>query len=103
MVYRLLARHGWRKVAPDTRFEKRIPPLADALPSAYPSQMASELTPEYVAMLRRMSGVEKVRAAFALYWTARQVKSAGLRHQHPDWTEEQVQRRVKEIFLHAVT
>jgi hypothetical protein len=65
--------------------------------------MASELTPEYIATLRRMTGAQKVRAAFGLYWTARKIKAAGLRAQHPDWTEEQIQQRVKEIFMHAVT
>lgn len=65
--------------------------------------MASEITPEYVAALRRLSGTEKLRAAASLYWTARRVKAARLRQQHPEWTEDEVQRRVREIFLHAVT
>ena len=65
--------------------------------------MASELSPEYLAALRRMSGAEKLRAAFDLYTTARKVKAARLRLLHPGWTEKEVQRRVKEIFLHAVT
>ena len=50
-----------------------------------------------------MSGAEKLRAAFDLYATVRKIKAAGVRYLHPDWTEEEVQRRVKEIFLHAVT
>ncbi len=65
--------------------------------------MDSEFTPEYVAALRRMTGEQKLRAAFALYWSARNIKAAALRDQHPDWTDEQIQQRVKEIFLHAVT
>ena len=65
--------------------------------------MASELTPEYVATLQRMTGEQKLKTAFRLYWTAREIKAAGLRQQHPDWTEEQVQQKVKEIFLHATT
>jgi hypothetical protein len=65
--------------------------------------MASDLSPEYVAALRRMSGAEKVRAAFELYATARKIKAARLRQLHPGWSEEEVQRQVKEIFLHAVT
>lgn len=65
--------------------------------------MASELTPEYLDALRRLGGAEKLRAAAALYWTARRVKAARLRQQHPEWTEGEVQQRVKEIFLHAVT
>ncbi|OYW75053.1 MAG: hypothetical protein B7Z37_15030 [Verrucomicrobia bacterium 12-59-8] len=65
--------------------------------------MASILTPEYIATLRRMTGAQKLRTAFQLYWSARRLKAARLRQQHPDWSEEQVQQRVKEIFMYAVT
>ena len=65
--------------------------------------MESDFTPEYVAVLRRMSGQQKLRAAAALYWGARKLKAARLRQLHPDWTDEQIQQRVKEIFMHAVT
>lgn len=65
--------------------------------------MDAELTPEYVIALRRMTGPARLRAAFGLYRSAKKVKSAGLRRQHPEWTEEQVEQRVKAIFLHAVT
>lgn len=64
--------------------------------------MAAELTPEYIATLRRMTGAQKLRTAFQLYWGARKVKAARLRQQHPDWNEEQVQQRVKEIFMHGL-
>jgi hypothetical protein len=50
-----------------------------------------------------MSGEQKLRSAFALYWSARNLKAAALRTQHPEWSEEDVQKRVREIFLHAVT
>ena len=65
--------------------------------------MGSELTPEYIATLRRLTGRQKLRTAFAMYWSARALKAAGLRSQFPEWSEEQVQRKVKEIFLHANT
>jgi Ca2+-binding EF-hand superfamily protein len=65
--------------------------------------MAEELTPEYVATLRRMTRAQKLRTAFGLYGSARKVKAARLRQMHPDWTEEQVQEEVKRIFMHAVT
>lgn len=64
--------------------------------------MAAELTPEYIATLRRLTGAQKLRTAFQLYWGARKVKAAHLRQQHPDWNEEQVQQRVKEIFMHGL-
>jgi Rv0078B-related antitoxin len=64
--------------------------------------MNPELTPEYVATLRRMTGEQKLKAAFAMYWSARRLKAAALKQQHPDWTEQQVEGRVSEIFLHGV-
>lgn len=64
--------------------------------------MAAELTPEYIATLRRMTGAQKLRTAFQLYWGARKVKAARMRQQHPEWSEEQVQQRVKEIFMHGL-
>ena len=47
--------------------------------------------------------VSELRTSFQMYWGARKIKAARLRQQHPDWTEEQVQQRVKEIVMHAVT
>jgi hypothetical protein len=65
--------------------------------------MASDLTPEYVATLQRLSGEQKLRTATAMYWSARKLKAARVRELHPDWTEEQVQEEVKRIFMHATT
>lgn len=64
--------------------------------------MAANLTPEYIATLRRMTGAQKLRTAFQLYWGARKIKAARLRQQHPEWSEDQVQQRVKEIFMHGL-
>jgi hypothetical protein len=38
-----------------------------------------------------------------LYWSARKMKAAGLRAQHPDWPEERVCAEVRQIFLDART
>lgn len=53
--------------------------------------------------LHRLTGEQKLHAAFDLYWMAREIKAARLRQTCPDWSEERVQERVKEIFRHAVT
>ncbi len=63
--------------------------------------MASTLTPEYLAALRRTTGTQRLRTAFGLYGSARKLKAARLRELHPEWSEAQVQQRAKEIFLHA--
>jgi len=52
-------------------------------------------------ILQAMSPAQKLRAAERLYYSARQLKAAALRQEHPDWTEEAVQRAVREIFLHG--
>ena len=57
--------------------------------------------PEQIKILRAMSGVERLQQAENLYWTARRLKLAGLRHQHPDWTEQRLEEEVRRIFLHA--
>ena len=57
--------------------------------------------PEQKKAFSRMTPAQKLRLGMKIYWDARALKAAAMRHFHPDWTEEQVQRRVKEIFLYA--
>jgi hypothetical protein len=57
--------------------------------------------PVYWQILRAMTPAQKLRAAQRLWESARQLKAAGLRMQHPDWTEEQIERAVREAFLYA--
>jgi hypothetical protein len=59
--------------------------------------------PEQIAALRAMSGGQRLRMSERLYWSARKMKAAGVRSQHPDYTEEQVEEEVRRIFLHART
>ncbi|HEY7611133.1 MAG TPA: hypothetical protein VIF14_18040 [Alphaproteobacteria bacterium] len=61
------------------------------------------MSPEEIRILRAMTPEQKLKAAERLYWTARSLKAAWLRQQHPDWSEAEVQRKVREIFLNART
>jgi hypothetical protein len=54
-----------------------------------------------IEVLRAMSGQERLKVAVRLYWSARKMKAAGLRAQHPDWPELQVEAEVRRIFAHA--
>jgi Rv0078B-related antitoxin len=56
---------------------------------------------ELQQILQAMSPAQKLRAAERLYWSARQLKAAALRAEHPDWTEEAIQQAVRQIFLLA--
>ena len=48
--------------------------------------------PEQIKALRAMTGEERLEAAERLYWSARKMKAAGLRCQHPDWPEHEYRR-----------
>ena len=64
--------------------------------------LADEQTsPEQFAILRAMPGEQRLRLAEMLYWSARKLKAAGVRSEHPDWPEVQVNTEVNRIFLNA--
>jgi hypothetical protein len=50
---------------------------------------------------RMMSPAQKLRAAERLYYSARQLKEAALRAQHPDWTDQAIRQAVRQIFLYV--
>jgi len=52
-------------------------------------------------IVQAMSPAEKLRAAERLYYSARQLKAAALRAEHPDWTDETIRQAVRKIFLYA--
>jgi hypothetical protein len=52
-------------------------------------------------IISKMTPQDKLKAAMNLYWSARQLKASWLRQLHPDWSLQQVDKMVKEIFLHA--
>lgn len=52
-------------------------------------------------ILAKMSPGKKLELAMQLYYSARELKAAGLRADHPDWDEKQVQQAVREAFLYA--
>ena len=61
------------------------------------------MTDEALRILREMSPAQKLRAAELLYYSARRLKAAALRAQHPEWTENDVNRAVREAFLYGRT
>jgi hypothetical protein len=60
-----------------------------------------EPSAEQIAILRRMTGEQRLKVAEQLYWSARKLKTAGVRSQHPDWSDGQVKAEVNRIFLNA--
>jgi hypothetical protein len=52
-------------------------------------------------VLLAMSPAQKLRAAERLYYSARELKAAALRAEHPDWTDEVIREAVRQISLYA--
>jgi len=54
----------------------------------------SDTSPEVEAMQleirRKMTGAQRLRLALEMSQFARELKKAGIRQDHPDWTERQV-------------
>ncbi len=59
--------------------------------------------PEQIRIFQSMTPEQKLRLALRLYDSARRLRACALRQQHPDWTEEQISKKVREIFLYART
>jgi hypothetical protein len=61
------------------------------------------LHPEQKRIFASMSPEQKLKLVLGLYHSAKKLKRAGLKTQHPDWSEEQIEQSVREIFLYAGT
>ena len=59
--------------------------------------------PEQKRIFQSMSPEQKLKVALQLYYSARELKATSLRAQNPDWAEDRIQDRVREIFLYART
>ncbi len=60
-----------------------------------------QASPEQLAILRAMTGGQRLQLAEQLYWSVRKLTAAGVRQRHPDWSEEQVKAEVRAIFTNA--
>jgi len=65
--------------------------------------LPEQTSPEQIAAFRALGGARRLRLAEHLYWSARKMKTAGVRSQHPDWSPERVREEVRRLFTHART
>ena len=61
------------------------------------------LHPEQKKIYQSMTPAQKLRVALDLYHSARDLKIAALKAQNPNWSEKEIQEKVREIFLYART
>jgi len=58
---------------------------------------------EQKRIFQSMSPEQKLNIALRLYYSARELKGAGLRVKHPDWSEEMIRDKMRKILLYART
>ncbi len=54
-------------------------------------------------IFRQMAPADKLNLVAQLHMQAREWKKAALQAQHRDWTPEQVNQRVREVFLYGTS
>ena len=57
--------------------------------------------PEQITLYKAMSPAQKLKLAADFNQSARDLKAAALKQFHPEWSEEQVQKKVRDLFLYA--
>jgi hypothetical protein len=62
-----------------------------------------KIHPEQKKSYQAMTPEKKLQVALDLYYSAKELKAAGLKRQHPDWSTEKINQKVREIFLYART
>ena len=54
-----------------------------------------------IAIWRGMTGPERMAVALEMSETARAFSEAGIRHRHPEWSDDQVQDALMDLLLGA--
>ena len=63
--------------------------------------MSEGLRPEQIKVLRKMTPAQRLETGLNFMEEMRQLKAAALRAQHPDWSEQQVVRALRDFVLHG--
>jgi hypothetical protein len=66
-------------------------------------RMDEPIHPVQIEGLRRMTPAEKIERVIALYNAGIRLKVAGLRVQHPDWSDEKLAFEARRGLLYAGT
>lgn len=60
------------------------------------------ISPEMAAIYRQMTPTERLQIGFGMWRAARKLVAAGVRHQHPDWSEEEMSREIARRLSHGL-
>ena len=57
---------------------------------------------EMAEVLRQKTSTERLQIGFEMWRSARRMTRAAVKHQHPDWTDEMVDREVASRMSHGL-
>ncbi len=63
--------------------------------------MSEELHPAQLAALRKMTPERRLELGMSFTEEMRELRAMMLRTEHPDWTQEQLARALRDYVLHA--
>ena len=64
-------------------------------------KLEEPLHPVQIAGLRRMTAAQKFARLEEMYRLGVSMKAGQLRKQHPDWSEDQIERAARRAIMHA--
>ena len=76
----------------EVKLELSMKPVEQSLPEKIRTEIYKNMTP-----------LQKWEEVYRLRVMAWELKSAGLKAKYPEWSEEEIRREVRRIFLYAVT
>lgn len=56
-----------------------------------------------IERFKSMSAEQKLNLSLQLYYSAKELKRSWLRNQHVDWTDQQIEMKLRKIFLYTRT
>jgi hypothetical protein len=59
--------------------------------------------PEQIKIYQSMTPAQKLEVAAKIYHSAKALKAAAIKEQHPDLSAEEIKKKVDQIFLYART
>ena len=59
------------------------------------------MTEQEIAPYKKMLYADKLRLIASIHIQAREWKRAAFKAQHPSWTKEKIDKRVREVFLYG--
>ena len=61
------------------------------------------IDPKMVEVWRNLTPAERLRTAFGMWESARQIIRGSVRQQHPEWKDEQIDRETASRLSHGAT